>query len=96
MDIYEKKFLKDFDALSKKFDKSYGEYDRMQSINHEQLELCSVYSPLVKDELKKLSLSILINNLMTKAMVLKISGDLQTDIAKITSRLDELEEKLSR
>jgi hypothetical protein len=95
MNIYKKKFLKDLEALSKKLDKSYGESDKMQAIIREQLQLCSAYSPLIKNELEKLEVSNLITNLMTKAMVLKITGDLQTDVAKVTSRLDELAEKLN-
>jgi hypothetical protein len=93
MNIYRKTFLKDFEALSKDFESAYGESDRMQAILENQLRLCAAYSPLIKDELEKLEFSILINNLMTKSMVLKLTGDLHADVAKVISRLDQLEGK---
>jgi hypothetical protein len=38
----------------------------------------------------------MIHDLTTKTLVLKLTGDLKKDVAKLASRLDNLEEKLNR
>ena len=38
----------------------------------------------------------MIHDLTTKTLVLRLTGDLEKDVAKLASRLDNLEEKLNR
>lgn len=66
------------------------------TINEKQLEVCNAYRPLIKNLQESNEGTTLINNLTTKLLVLKLTVDLQKDIAKITSRVDALEEKLNR
>lgn len=96
MNIFQNKFRKDFEALSREYDSAYGENDRLQEIIQEQLELCAAYLPLVREPLEKLLVSNMINNLTTKALVIKLTGDLQKDFARLTSRINDLEEKYNR
>jgi len=93
---FRKKFLKDFRALQDQFDSTYGESDRMRTIIEKQLQLCNAYRPLIKNLQESNEVTTLINNLTTKLLVLKLTGDLEKDIAKLTSRVDDLEEKLNR
>lgn len=93
---FRKKFLKDFKELQDQFDSTYGEYDRMRTIIEKQLEVCNAYRPLIKNLQESNEVTTLINNLTTKLLLLKLTGDLQKDVAKITSRVDALEEKLNR
>ena len=93
---FRKKFLKDFKALQDQFDSTYGENDKMQTIIEKQLELCNEYRPLIKNLQESNEVTTIINNLNTKLLVLKVTGDLEKDFAKLTSRVDDLEEKLNR
>ncbi|TLX87062.1 MAG: hypothetical protein E6K94_00620 [Thaumarchaeota archaeon] len=93
---FRKKFLKDFRALQDQFDSTYGESDRMRTIIEKQLQLCNAYRPLIKNLQESNEVTTLINNLTTKLLVLKLTGDLEKDVAKLTSRVDNLEEKLNR
>jgi hypothetical protein len=93
---FRKKFLKDFKDLQDQFDSMYGENDRMRAIIEKQLEVCNAYRPLIKNLQESNEVTTLINNLTTKLLVLKLSGDLQKDVAKIASRVDALEQKLNR
>lgn len=94
--IFKSKFLRDFKTLSEEFSSAYGENDRMQEIIQKQLELCAAYKPLITNKQESVEVVSIITNLMTKLWVLKITGDLQNDVAKLTTRIDELEEKVSR
>ena len=93
---FRKKFLKDFKELQDQFDSMYGENDRMRAIIEKQLEVCNAYRPLIKNLQESNEVTTLINNLTTKLIALKLTGDLQNDVAKLTSRIDALEEKLNR
>lgn len=93
---FRKKFLKDFKALQDQFDSTYGERDRMRTIIEEQLQLCNAYRPLIKNLQESNEVTTIINNLTTKLLVLKLTGDLEKDVAKLTSRVDDLEEKLNQ
>jgi uncharacterized protein Yka (UPF0111/DUF47 family) len=90
---FRKKFLKDFKELQDQFDSLYGESDRMRTIIEKQLQLCSAYRPLIKSLQESNEVTTLINNLTTKLLVIKLTGDLEKDVAKLTSRVDDLEEK---
>jgi hypothetical protein len=90
---FRKKFLNDFKALQDQFDSTYGESDRMRTIIEKQLQLCNAYRPLIKNLQESNEVTSLINNLTTKLLVLKLTGDLQKDVAKLNSRVDDLEEK---
>ena len=68
----------------------------MRTIIEKQLEVCNAYRPLIKNLQESNEVTTLINNLMTKLLALKLTGDLQKDVAKLTSRVDALEEKLNR
>jgi hypothetical protein len=93
---FRKKFPKDARELHDQFDSPYGENDRMRTIIEKQLQLCNAYRPLIKNLQESNEVTTLINNLTTKLIALKLTGDLQKDVAKLTSRIDALEEKLSR
>ena len=90
---FRKKFLKDFKELQDQFDSVYGESDRMRTIIEKQLQLCNAYRPLIKSLQESNEVTTLINNLTTKLLVIKLTGDLEKDVAKLTSRVDDLEEK---
>ncbi len=90
---FRKKFLKDFKELQDQFDSVYGESDRMRTIIEKQLQLCNAYRPLIKSLQESNEVTTLINNLTTKLLVIKLIGDLEKDVAKLTSRVDDLEEK---
>jgi len=93
---FRKKFPKDVRELQDQFDSTDGENDRMRTIIEKQLQLCNAYRPLIKNLQESNEVTTLINNLTTKLIALKLTGDLQKDVAKLTSRIDALEEKLSR
>ena len=93
---FRKKFLTDFKALQDQFDSTYGESDKMLTIIEKQLQLCNSYRPLIKNLQESNEVTTLINNLTTKLLVLKLTGDLKKDVAKLTSRVDDLEGKLNR
>ena len=93
---FRKKFLKDFKELQDQFDSVYGESDRMRTIIEKQLQLCNAYRPLIKNLQESNEVTTIINNLTTKLLVIKLTGDLEKDVAKLTSRVDELEEKANQ
>lgn len=93
---FRKKFLKDFEALKDQFDLASGENDRMQMIVEKQLQLCNAYRPLIKNLQESNEITTMINDLTTKLLVLKLTCDLQNDIARLIIRIDSLEEKLNR
>ena len=93
---FRKKFLRDFKALQDQFDSTPGVNDRMRTIIEKQLQLCNAYRPLIKNLQESNEVTTMINDLTTKLLVLKLTGDLQKDVAKLTSRIDNLEEKLNR
>lgn len=93
---FRKKFLRDFKLLQDQFDSTDGDNDRMRAIIEKQLQLCNAYKPLIKNLQESNEVTTMINDLATKLLVLKLTGDLQKDVAKITSRIDNLEEKLNR
>ena len=93
---FRKKFLNDFKTLQDQFDSAYGEGDSMLAIIEKQLQLCNAYRPLIKNLQESNEITTLINNLTTKLLVLKLTGDLKKDVAKLTNRIDDLEQKLNR
>lgn len=93
---FRKKFLRDFKLLQDQFDSTDGDNDRMRAIIEKQLQLCNAYKPLIKNLQESNEVTTMINDLATKLLVLKLTGDLQKDVAKLTSRIDNLEEKLNR
>ena len=93
---FRKKFLRDFNALQNQFDSTNGENDSMRTIIEKQLQLCHAYRPLIKNLQESNEITTMINDLTTKLLVLKLTGDLQKNIAKLTSRIDKLEEKFNR
>jgi hypothetical protein len=93
---FRKKFLNDFKTLQDQFDSAYGEGDRMLAIIEKQLQLCNAYRPLIKNLQESNELTTIINNLTTKLLVLKLTGDLKKDVTKLTNRIDDLEQKLNR
>jgi len=93
---FRKKFLNDFKTLQDQFDSIYGEGDSMLTIIEKQLQLCNSYRPLIKNLQESNEVTTLINNLTTKLLVLKLTGDLKKDVAKLTNRIDDLEQKLNR
>ena len=92
---FRKKFLRDFKVLQDQFDSTNGEYDSMRTIIEKQLQLCSAYRPLIKNLQESNEVTTMINDLTTKLLVLKLTGDLQKNVTKLTSRVDELEKKLN-
>ena len=90
---FRKKFLRDFKALQDQFDSTNGEYDSMRAIIEKQLQLCNAYRPLIKNLQESNEVTTTINDLTTKLLVLKLTGDLQKNVAKLTTRIDKLEEK---
>lgn len=93
---FRKKFLRDFKLLQDQFDSTDGDNDRMRAIIEKQLQLCNSYKPLIKNLQESNEVTTMINDLATKLLVLKLTGDLQKDVVKLTSRIDNLEEKLNR
>ena len=93
---FRKKFLNDFKTLQDQFDSAYGEGDNMLTIIEKQLQLCNSYRPLIKNLQESNEVTTLINNLTTKLLVLKLTGDLKKDVTKLTNRIDDLEQKLNR
>nr|CAF28774.1 hypothetical protein [uncultured crenarchaeote] len=93
---FRKKFLRDFKLLQDQFDSTHGDNDRMRTIIEKQLQLCNAYKPLIKNLQESNEVATMIHDLTTKTLVLKLTGDLEKDVAKLTSRLDNLEEKLNR
>jgi len=93
---FRKKFLNDFKTLQDQFDSAYGEGDSMLTIIEKQLQLCNSYRPLIKNLQESNEVTTLINNLTTKLLVLKLTGDLKKDVTKLTNRIDDLEQKLNR
>ncbi|HEX5976223.1 MAG TPA: hypothetical protein VJ599_01395 [Nitrososphaeraceae archaeon] len=93
---FRKKFLRDFKVLQDQFDSTNGEYDSMRTIIEKQLQLCSAYRPLIKNLQESNEVTTMINDLTTKLLVLKLTGDLQKNVTKLSSRVDDLEKKLNR
>lgn len=93
---FRKKFLRDFKVLQDQFDSTHGDNDSMRTIIEKQLQLCIAYKPLIKNLQESNEVATMIHDLTTKTLVLKLTGDLEKDVAKLTSRLDNLEEKLNR
>lgn len=93
---FRKKFLRDFKVLQDQFDSTNGENDSMRIIVEKQLQLCNAYRPLIKNLQESNEVTTMINDLTTKLLVLKLTGDLQKNVAKLTSRIDNLEQKFSR
>lgn len=93
---FRKKFLNDFKTLQEQFDSICGEGDSMLAIIEKQLQLCNTYRPLIKNLQESNEVTTLINNLTTKLLVLKLTGDLKKDVTKLTNRIDDLEQKLNR
>lgn len=67
----------------------------MRTIIEKQLQLCNAYRPLIKNLQESNEVTTMINDLTTKLLVLKLTGDLQKNVTKLTSRVDELEKKLN-
>jgi hypothetical protein len=93
---FRKKFLRDFKVLQDQFDSRHGDNDSMRTIIEKQLQLCNAYKPLIKNLQESNEVATMIHDLTTKLLVLKLTGDLEKDIAKLTNRVDDLEEKLNR
>lgn len=93
---FRKKFLRDFKLLQDQFDTTDADNDTMRTIIEKQLQLCNAYKPLIKNLQESNEVATMIHDLTTKTLVLKLTGDLKKDVAKLTSRLDNLEEKLNQ
>ena len=93
---FRKKFLRDFKLLQDQFDTIDDDNDRMRTIIEKQLQLCNAYKPLIKNLQESNEVATMIHDLTTKTLVLKLTGNLEKDVAKLTSRLDSLEEKLNQ
>jgi hypothetical protein len=93
---FRKKFLRDYKLLQDQFDTIDGDNDRMRTIIEKQLQLCNAYKPLIKNLQESNEVATMIHDLTTKTLVLKLTGNLEKDVAKLTSRLDNLEEKLNQ
>jgi hypothetical protein len=92
---FRKKFLRDFKVLQDQFDSTNGENDTMRIIVEKQLQLCNAYRPLIRNLQESNEVTTMINDLTTKLLVLKLTGDLQKNVTKLTSRVDDLEKKLN-
>lgn len=90
---FRKQFNKDFKVLSEEFDSSHGDNDRMIEIIQKQIQVCYAYIPLITDPLESVEIENNVTNLTTRLMVLKLTGDLQKDVAKLTTNIDDLQEK---
>jgi hypothetical protein len=93
---FRKKFLRDFKELQDQFDSINGDYNSMRTTIEKQLQLCNAYRPLIKNLQESNEVTTMINDLTTKLLVLKLIGDLQKNITKLTDRVDDLEKKLNR
>lgn len=93
---FRKKFLRDFKELQDQFDSTNDDYNSMRTIIEKQLQLCNAYRPLIKNLQESNEVTTMINDLTTKLLVLKLTGDLQKNVTKLTSRVDDLEKKLNR
>lgn len=93
---FRKKFLGDFKILEDQLDTTQGDNDRMRTIIEKQLQLCNAYRPLIKNLQESNEVTTMINDLTTKLLVLRLTGDLQKSVAKLTSRIDNLEGKLNQ
>ena len=93
---FRKKFLRDFKLLQDQFDTTDGDNDSMRTIIEKQLQLCNAYKPLVKNLQESNEVATMIHDLTTKLLVLRLTGDLEKNVAKLTKRVDDLEEKLNR
>jgi hypothetical protein len=92
---FRKKFLRDFKELQDEFDSTNGDYNSMRTIIEKQLQLCNAYRPLIKNLQESNEITTIINDLTTKLLVLKLTGDLQKNVTKLTTRVDDLEKKLN-
>lgn len=92
---FRKKFLRDFKELQDQFDSTNDDYNSMRTIIEKQLQLCNAYRPLIKNLQESNEVTTMINDLTTKLLVLKLTGDLQKNVTKLTSRVDDLEKKLN-
>ena len=92
---FRKKFLRDFKLLQDQFDSTDDDNDRMRTIIEKQLQLCNAYKPLVKNLQESNEVATMIHDLTTKLLVLRLTGDLEKNVAKLTNRVDDLEEKLN-
>ena len=93
---FRKKFLRDYKALQDQIDFTNGENDSMRTIIEKQLQLCSAYRPLIKNLQESNEVTTMINDLTTKLLVLKLTGNLEKVVAKLSSRVDDLEKKLNQ
>ena len=92
---FRKKFLRDFKELQDQFDSTNDDFNNMRTIIEKQLQLCNGYRPLIKNLQESNEITTMINDLTTKLLVLKLTGDLQKNVTKLTSRVDDLEKKLN-
>ena len=92
---FRKKFLGDFKILQDQLEMTQRDNDRMRTIIEKQLQLCNAYKPLIKNLQESNEVTTMINDLTSKLLVLKLTGDLQKDVAKLASRVDDLEKKLN-
>lgn len=93
---FRKKFLRDFKVLQDQFESTHDDNDSMRTIIEKQLQLCNAYKPLVKNLQESNEVATMIHDLTTKLLVLRLTGDLEKNVAKLTKRVDDLEEKLNR
>ena len=93
---FRKKFLRDIKELQDQFDSTKGDYDSMRTIIEKQLQLCNAYRPLIKNLQESNEVTTMINDLTTKLLVLKLTGNLEKVVAKLSSRVDDLEKKLNQ
>ena len=68
----------------------------MRTIIEKQLQLCNAYRPLIKNLQESNEVTTMINDLTTKLLVLKLTGNLEKVVAKLSSRVDDLEKKLNQ
>lgn len=93
---FRKKFLRDFKVLQDQFESTHDDNDSMRTIIEKQLQLCNGYKPLIKNLQESNEVATMIHDLTTKLLVLRLTSDLQKNVAKLTNRVDNLEEKLNR
>ena len=93
---FRKKFLRGYKALQDQIDSTNGENDSMRTIIEKQLQLCSAYRPLIKNLQESNEVTTMINDLTTKLLVLKLTGNLEKVVVKLSSRVDDLEKKLNQ
>jgi hypothetical protein len=92
---FRKKFLRDFKELQDQFDSTNDDHNSMRTIIEKQLQLCNAYRPLIKNLQESNEITTIINDLTTKLLVLKLTGDLRKNVTKLTTRVDDLEKKLN-